>query len=179
MKATNNRRSRRRLWIGVLLLLPGVWLLCSGISYAVSTRVYMIPSASMSPTLRPGDRVGVQIRGFQAPKRGEIWVFHMPPASGTAPTIEAAKRVIGLPGETVEVANGSVLINGQPLDEPYLAAPIAYVLPPVTLGSNEYFMLGDSRNASLDSHVWGPLPGDYLVGPIKMRVWPMKRIGGL
>ena len=73
------------------------------------------------------------------------------------------KRVIGLPGETVEVRDGLVFINGEPLDEPYIAEPPRYTYGPVTIPEGQYFVLGDNRNLSNDSHEWGLLePGAHL-----------------
>jgi signal peptidase I len=179
VRGTNGLLRRRRAWVVCLALLVVGWLVWSltKSALAVPNRLYVVPSGSMSPTIRAGDRVAVQAYSNARPKRGEIWVFRMPPSSRQAPNI-ALKRVIGLPGERVEVANGQVLIGGQPLSEPYLAAPTSYSMPPLTLGPDEYFVLGDSRNSSHDSHVWGPLPADHLIGPVKARVWPMQRIGG-
>jgi signal peptidase I len=133
----------------------------------------MIPSASMSPTLAPGDRILVDTRRSRLPERGEAWVFTMP-GGGTI-----LKRAVGLPGETIEVAGGRLLVNGQPLSEPYIAAPMAYTLPPVTLKSDQYFMLGDNRNASHDSHVWGPLNRQSLIGRVDYRCWPAGRFSPL
>ncbi len=172
------RRSRRRrvLVLGLGLFLCG-WLVWSFKTFALPTRLYMIPTGSMAPTLRAGDRIGVAENSWSQPRRGEIWVFQMPLPSGQKPN-KAVKRIIGLPGETVEVANGRVLIDGQPLAEPYLTTTMSYALPAVSLGRDEYFVLGDNRNGSHDSHVWGALPADHLIGPVKMRVWPVGRIGG-
>ena len=172
------RRTRRRKVILIgLLLLPAAGLLVSGASRAVSIRAYNIPSGSMAPTLKAGDRVGVQTKPSDLPKRGEVWVFRMPPAAGTPG--EGVKRIIGLPGETVAVAGGVVLIDGVALSEPNIPGPISYEMPPRTLKPGEYFVLGDSRNSSHDGHVWGPLPADHLVGPVTMRYWPLRRVGGL
>jgi signal peptidase I len=143
-----------------------------------SVRAYSIPTSSMAPTLKAGDKVGVRIDGWSRPRRGEVWVLRMPPASRKAPSL-AVKRIIGLPGETVEVASGRVLIDGAPLEEPYGPGPIGYAMPPLRLGPDEYFVLGDNRNASFDSHAWGPLPADHLVGPVRVRYWPPGRVGGL
>jgi signal peptidase I len=154
------------------------WVAWSVVSFATSLRAYSIPTGSMAPTLKPGDRVGVVTQPRNGPGRGEIWIFRMPPASKLTGS-QGAKRVIGLPGETIEVAGGRVLINGVPLDEPYLTQPMTYSMPPVTLGPCEYFVLGDSRDKSHDSHIWGPVPADHLVGPVKVRYWPIGRAGGL
>jgi signal peptidase I len=170
------RRARRgwMIWPSVLLAAWVVWWFGS---LATSLRAYSIPTGSMAPALKPGDRVGVVTRPRSGPRRGEIWVFRMPPASNLSGS-EGAKRVIGLPGETVAVAGGRVLINGVPLREPYLTSPMTYTMAPVDLGDGEYFVLGDSRDKSQDSHVWGPVPGECLVGPVKMRYWPIGRAGG-
>jgi signal peptidase I len=174
MDNVDPRRRRKRLW---LLLIPclaaGLWSSWDAVSFATSLRVFVIPSASMSPTLVPGDRICVESRRSSPPKRGELWVFTM--SNGST----AIKRVIGLPGETVQVADGRVSIDGTPLEEPYLATPMSYTMPPVHLGAGEYFMMGDSRNTSNDSHVWGPLPEERLIGRALYRCWPAGRLGEL
>ena len=177
-RAFHTDLARRRFGVLVLLAFAGAWLVWASKTNAIPNRVYLIPSASMNPTIRAGDRVGVSTIGNTLPNRGEIWVFRMPLSSGSAPN-EGVKRIIGLPGETVEVRAGHVLIDGRPLSEPYLGVPIAYEMPPLVLGRDEYFVLGDSRNSSHDSHVWGPLRRDHLIGPVKVRYWPPRRIGGL
>ena len=169
--------TRRRAAVVLLVVIPLGWLSVAGVSKAVTVRVYHIPSGSMAPTLKAGDRVGVQTRPGRAPARGEVWVFRMPRASGSAG--EAVKRVVGLPGDTVEVKAGVLLVNGLPASEPYLTGPMTYTMPALKLGPAEYLMLGDSRNASHDGHVWGPLPADHLVGPVALRYWPVRRLGGL
>jgi signal peptidase I len=171
------RAARRRFGVFLVAAFLCAWLFWASKTDAIPTRVYLIPSASMAPTIRPGDRVGVATLGGTRPKRGEIWVFRMPIASGNMPS-EAVKRIVALPGETVEVKAGQVFIDGRPLREPYLPSSIGYEMPPLELGGDEFFVLGDSRNASHDSHVWGPLPGSHLVGPVKVRYWPPGRIKG-
>jgi signal peptidase I len=168
------RFRRRKTW---LLLIPflaaGAWFASSAVIYATSIKVYLVPSKSMSPTLAPGDRICVDTRRGFTPKRGELWVLSTPKGW------TAVKRVIGLPGETLEVAGGKVLIDGHAPAEPYLAGPISYTMPPVRLEAGQFFVLGDSRNASNDSHVWGPLEGGRLIGRVDFRPWPPSRIGGL
>ncbi|MDR3633405.1 MAG: signal peptidase I [Isosphaeraceae bacterium] len=174
--AARRRRATRGfvLWPSALLAAWVVWWVAST---ATSLRAYSIPTGSMAPALKPGDRVGVMTQPRNGPRRGEIWIFRMPPASKLTGS-DGAKRVIGLPGETIEVVGGRVLINGTPLAEPYLSGSMTYSIPPVTLAPGEYFVLGDSRNNSHDSHVWGPLPANHLVGPVKVRYWPIGRAGG-
>jgi signal peptidase I len=168
------KRFSRRAW---LLAIPGLvlatWLAWSGVLYATSLRLFLIPTTSMAPTLTKGDRIAVDTRGGGNPRRGELWVFTMP--NGAA----GVKRVIGLPGETIEVKGGQVLIDGKALAEPYLSTPPSYTLARVTLGPEQYFLLGDNRNASFDSHVWGPAPRKLFIGRVEFRPWPPSRIGGL
>jgi signal peptidase I len=155
------------------IVAASLWLAASAIAYATSVRIFKIPSSSMSPTLAPGDRICVDTRRSHLPERGEVWVFTMP-GGGTI-----VKRAVGLPGETIEVTGGQVLVNGQPLSEPYIKSPMSYTLPPITLEADQYFMLGDNRNASHDSHVWGPLNRRSLIGRVDYRCWPAGRIAGL
>ncbi len=174
MKTRFPRKLRRR-WLLVLVpvLAAGAWYTLGAVTYATSLRLYTIPSGSMSPTLAPGDKVCAELAPRTPPKRGEIWIFNSPTGSAFV------KRVIGLPGETVAVAGGKVTINGRPLDEPYLSGTPSYTMPPIQLAADEYIMLGDSRNASNDSHVLGPVPARELIGRALYRYWPTTRLGGL
>jgi signal peptidase I len=168
------RGRRHKIW---LLLIPlvaaGLWFAWSAATYASTLRLYVVPSVSMSPTITPGDRVCVEPRRGNEPGRGEVWIFQMP--NGQV----FIKRVIGLPGESVQVSGGRVLIDGKPLAEPYVAAPMNYSLAPVRLEAGRYFVLGDNRNASNDSHLWGPVPRSQLLGRVQFRPWPPSRIGQL
>lgn len=172
-------RARRRWMAAALavLLLGGIAGRRS-LAHIASARTYVIPTASMLPTLRPGDRLEADDAGGADPRRGELWIVRGPARlfPGGGPLV---KRVVGLPGETIAVANGTVLIDGRPLAEPYLAAPPAYTMPPRPLGLDEYFVLGDNRNASNDSHLWGPAPRRSFLGRARLRFWPPARLGGL
>ncbi len=172
----HRRLKRLALVVGLLLLLvPPAWPHAVRLS---SMRVFMIPSASMSPALKPGDRITVELNPPAAPRRGEVWLFEMPPAPGAGTSTSVVKRVIGLPGEVIEVRSGKILVNDRELAEPYLAKLGTYSLKRRVLGRDEYFMLGDNRDASADSHVWGPLPAELLRGRVQVRIWPPPRLGG-
>ena len=112
---------------------------------------------------------------FNPPQRGDIVVL-WPPSSSDRPYI---KRVIGLPGETVAIKDGVVTINGVPLDETYTKAPPSYVMAPRKVGPGEYFVLGDNRNNSSDSHLFGPVPADHIVGKAWLSYWPAAEFGPL
>jgi signal peptidase I len=179
MAETNGlRKIGRRGWLFWVVMGGLAWLIATAATAVSSVRAYSIPTSSMAPALKPGDRIGVDIRPRRRPRRGEVWVFAMPRQSGSTGTT-AVKRVIGLPGETVEVRDGTVVINGRPIAEPYLTGPVPYAVAPVKLGPGEYYVLGDNRGTALDSHVWGPLSADALIGPAKLRYWPLRRVGGL
>ena len=141
-----------------------------------------IPSESMSPTLKTGDRLVIEkvIYKFQTPQRGDIIVFH-PPAKlrvfGYEQNQAFIKRAIARAGETVAVKGGVVYINDQPLAEDYIAAPPQYDLQPVTVPKGQLFVMGDNRNNSNDSHVWGFLPTENVIGHAVFRFWPLPKIG--
>jgi signal peptidase I len=171
------QRRRRRWSVRLLLILVPflgltLWYASFAVSYVANHRLYFVPAASMSPTIAPGDRIAID-RSASSPRRGEIWTFSVP--NGTT----LVKRVIGLPGETIEVSGGRVLIDGKPISEPYLTAPMTYAMPPLTLGPDEYFVLGDNRNASNDSHIWGPIGKSRLIGRAELRYRPGGGIAGL
>jgi signal peptidase I len=135
---------------------------------------FRVESISMEPNLEPGHYILVDKVSYLLgdPRRGDVVVFQYPLATEK----DYIKRVIGLPGETVAIANGVVSVNGQPLDEPYVAATPNYAST-WTLGADQYFVLGDNRNNSSDSHVWGPLERKYIIGKTLLIYWPPKMWG--
>ncbi|MBD2580287.1 signal peptidase I [Oscillatoria sp. FACHB-1406] len=143
---------------------------------------FEIPSGSMNPTLQIGDFVFVRRDPAYRPQRGDIVVFRAPDVAlkpeerrNKRKQIYFIKRVIGLPGEDPSVSEWRVYINGQPLKEPYLAAPPGYEIDPPPIPANAYFVLGDNRNESIDSHVWGYLSDRAIVGRAYKIYWPPQR----
>jgi signal peptidase I len=109
-------------------------------------------------------------------QRGQVVVFFKTPTRTEDALI---KRAIGLPGDTIELRDGAVLVNGVPLAEPYVnGAPTlcGSYCEPFTLAPNEYFLLGDNRANSLDSRSFGPIPADQLVGRVVLRYWPIDQV---
>jgi signal peptidase I len=134
----------------------------------ISARI-RVDGDSMVPTLISGEYVVVNRLSYRLgnPHRGDIIVFHFP----RNPAEEYIKRIIGLPGDVIEVMDGSVYINGQPLDERYLDVKVNYS-GKWEVPQDQLFVLGDNRNNSSDSHDWGTVPMDYVVGKAVMVYWP-------
>jgi len=135
---------------------------------AISARV-RVDGLSMNPTLQHGEYVLVSRLAYKTghPERGDIIVFSLPLDQSQ----DLIKRVIGLPGETVSIHDGKVLINGRPLQEPYIAQSPLYN-GEWTVGDNQLFVLGDNRNDSKDSHQWGLLPIENVIGKALLIYWP-------
>jgi len=102
------------------------------------------------------------------PRRGDVVIFEYPKDISR----DFIKRVIGLPGETVEIRQGKVYINGQLMPEPFGPNPGSYSAPPVTVPAGEVYVMGDNRNNSSDSHIWGPLPINLIIGKALASYWP-------
>jgi len=137
----------------------------------------IIPTGSMLPTIQLQDRVMVNkfIYYFKEIQRGDIVVFDPPDVLNSDQ--DYIKRVIGLPGETVEIRNGRVYINSCPLVEPYLAEPMNYEYGPVVVPDDALFVMGDNRNNSFDSHRWNAwLTRDHIKGKAFLIYWPIKEI---
>lgn len=148
------------------LILAGILFLVINV---ISARI-RVDGTSMEPTLQNGQFVLVNKVAYRlgAPARGDVIVFHYP----RDPDQEYIKRVIGLSGDKVEIVSGRVYVNDQMIEEPYIAAlpnygPESWVVP-----QNALFVLGDNRNNSSDSHTWGPVPMEYVVGKAFIVYWP-------
>jgi signal peptidase I len=139
---------------------------------------FFVQGQSMEPNFENGDYLIVDEISyrFQDPQRGEVVVFRYP----QNPSLRYIKRIIGLPGETVEIKNGVITIyqgnsNREVLDESNYLSPILQTPGDLrmTLNENEYFVLGDNRLASYDSRRWGILPQKNIIGRVFFRAWPL------
>jgi len=131
---------------------------------------YRVVGRSMEPTLENDQFLVVNKLSYRLhePQRGDIIVFRDPNDESR----KLIKRVIGLPGERVEVRNSQVLVNDYPLEEPYISSPPHYSLAAQLIPEGQYFVLGDNRNNSSDSHSWGPVPDHEIVGKAWVSYWP-------
>jgi signal peptidase I len=143
-------------------------------------RTFYIPSGSMIPTLQVRDYILVNefIYRFKEPERGDIVVFRPPPEAGAGDK-EYIKRVIGLPGDTLEVRDGYVFIDGEPLQESYIAEPPDYYIEPMKIPQDSLFVMGDNRPSSADSHIWGFLPRENVIGKAILIILPPQRVRAL
>jgi signal peptidase I len=138
----------------------------------------------MEPTLSPGDRIVVEKLSYRwrVPQAGDIVVFHTPlplQAIGYAPQQAFIKRVIGTPGQVVAVQGGQVYIDGQPLTERYIAEAPHYDLEPIRVPDGTLFVMGDNRNNSNDSHLWGFLLRANVIGRANLCFWPLDHLNWL
>jgi signal peptidase I len=147
---------------------------------------FIIPSSSMYPTLQIDDRILVEKSAKYRSKPGDIVVFKVPSAAKKfdleieADNIEFfVKRVIAIPGQTITVKNGKVYVDRMPINEPYIAESPKYQWPTEIVPEGYYCVLGDNRNNSFDSHVWGFLPAKNVVGQAYKIYWPPERIKAL
>jgi len=144
---------------------------------------FFVKGQSMEPNFENGDyllvdEISYRLGGIE---RGDVIVFKYP----NDPSQRYIKRVIGLPGETVQIENGKIAIfseeEGIYLDESeYLSS--AVFTPgsvPITLAEDEYFVLGDNRSSSADSRLWGPLAKEYIVGRVFLRAWPLNALAAI
>jgi signal peptidase I len=140
---------------------------------------FYIPSESMVPTLRVGDRVLVNkfIYRFTEPQRGDIIVFR----SVEGDNEDLIKRVVGVPGDKIAVRRGKLFVNGEPQKEPYVNKkyPDRSYFAPKTVPKDHVFVMGDNRANSRDSRFFGPVPDENIEGEAFLRFWPLHRFGSL
>ncbi|MDK2822149.1 MAG: signal peptidase [Clostridia bacterium] len=137
---------------------------------------FWIPSRSMEPTLLINDRIIVTRFSywFNEPQRGDVVVFKYP----LDPKKDYVKRLIGLPGEKIQIINSKLYINDILVEESYLPEGLKFGdFGPIQVPEGNYFMMGDNRNNSSDSRVWGFVEEDLLIGKAQFIYWPLGRMG--
>jgi signal peptidase I len=144
----------------------------------LTVQSYTVVMSSMEPNFQEGECIMVNKVCYRSsgPQRGEVIVFNPPPPNDES-RYPFIKRVIGLPGDTVEIRDGKVFVNGTALQEEYIMAPPNYTMPATEVPENEYFVLGDNRNNSSDSHTGWTVPRDNIIGRAWFTYWPPSKWG--
>ena len=175
-KAKSNRKKQGYEWLILVAASLAVALVVRGFLI----QAFYIPSESMVPTLVKNDRVLVNKLSYKLHDvhRGDIVVFKAPPGAATAQVKDLIKRVVGLPGETIEGRNGSIFINGKPLDEPYLSPDVrSRDFPPEKVPPDKIYVLGDNRQDSRDSTFFHAVDEGAIVGRAFVKIWPLNSLG--
>ncbi len=174
------------LFFGMRQIIPSVLVDGRSMVPSLEDRQHLLVNRILYWHLNIG---GTQRYLFHPPQRGDVVVID-PPVQTSEPYI---KRLIGLPGDTIRIGEcatvqGSlpackVFVNGIALNEDYIAQPPAYTFPPdgrpLQLGPDQYFVLGDNRNASSDGHIFGPITSDRIIGKAWLSFWPLRDLGFL
>lgn len=162
-------------------------LLLLALTAGVSMRTAHVRGASMDPTLADGQILVIESASYRitSPRRGDVVVVHVSDEQWLLAGLTGGryvKRVVGLPGETLAISQGTVLVDGVPLDEPYVRLRSAAAttqthtvvqdVPAVVIPADAYYVLGDNRGASDDSRTWGPVPESAVLGRAASVVWP-------
>tara|TARA_Y100001968_G_C19451246_1_gene768784 strand:+ start:804 stop:1394 length:591 start_codon:yes stop_codon:yes gene_type:complete len=146
-----------------------------------------IPSGSMLPTLQIQDKILVEKirprlnKSFKRHLNRQTLIVFRPPElltkTGYDKNSALIKRIVGTEGDEIAVHDGILFINKQPINEPWIKEPISYEMDPIIVPKDSLWVLGDNRNNSLDSHLWGPLDEEKVIGTAFLRYWPLKKIG--
>ncbi len=179
--ASDRDPARVRVW-------RAVWELLHDFSIAVLfcfflitfvAQAFRVQGTSMEPLLGDGDRIVVNkfVYRFQPIERADVVVFWYP----RDPSVSFIKRIVGLPGDLVEIRAGRVFVNEKPLPEGYLPEGFRDEgsRSPIRVQKGHYFVLGDHRRSSNDSRTWGEVPQKYIYGEAVFRFWPLSRLGAI
>lgn len=156
--------------------------------YLFFMQPHQVNGQSMEPTFLSGEYVLTDKVSYQTgkPQRGDIVVFHAPEAAGcpAGTGCDFIKRILAVPGDSIAVGDNEIIVNGQTLPEPYIppenitqAGEFTRGGREVYLGDDEYFVVGDNRQFSSDSRVWGPISKSDIVGRAFLRYWPLDQVG--
>lgn len=173
------RGNRTLRWIIEVVVIVAAAFVLALLVQQFIVKPFAIPSPSMEPTLVEGDRVLVNrlVYHFRSPEPGDVIVFHPPDRPGSDPFI---KRVVAVGGDTVAVHNGVLWVNGVAQAEPFIKEhPILEDFPEITIAPGHVWVMGDNRNNSGDSRVFGPVSEDAIMGEAFAVYWPLSHLGGL
>ena len=169
-------------WKGLI-----IWILIAFLLRWQAIEPRWIPSGSMLPTLQIEDRILIEKITPRINQKlnkhlslNTIVIFQPPKIleeAGYGDGSALIKRVVGLPGDKIEVKNGKLYRNEKEIYEPWIKEPIQYEMKEMRVPDYSLWVLGDNRNNSLDSHIWGALPEKNLIGTALARYWPLKKIG--
>ena len=159
-----------REFLAILVLAIAIFFLIQAV-----VQSSIVVFGSMEPNLHSGQRLLISkvVYKFHEPERGDIIVFPNP----NNPDEDYIKRIIGLPGETIEIKGGVVYINGSKLDEPYIKDPPSRPFPEQEIPEDSYFVLGDNRNNSTDSRTGWTVPLESIIGKAWLSTWPPSEWG--
>jgi signal peptidase I len=165
------RTKRSRRWLGGV---AQVLALCA-IFYLCLFNLSVVRGSSMAPRIHDGDRILIDHLSylFHGIERGDIVVLKYP----LDPSVDYIKRVIGLPGDEIDIERGDVRVNGVLVAEPYVGTNDFLARVHVKVEPAHYFVLGDNRPRSCDSREFGFVPAEYVRGKVELRVWPPSRVG--
>lgn len=151
--------------------------LLSIVGYLCIFNLSVVRGSSMAPRIHDGDRILIDHLSyvFGEVQRGDIVVLKYP----LDPSVDYIKRVVGLPGDDVVLEDGEVWVNGQRIDEPYVAQADPFARVRVHVKPAHFFVLGDNRPRSCDSRDFGLVPQDYIRGRVEVRIWPPERLGSI
>lgn len=171
-----NEKKENSIWEFIKVVVISVAIVLPIRAYIAQP--FIVSGASMEPNFHDGEYLIIDelTYAFRAPERGEVIVFRYP----LNPSEFFIKRILGLPGEAVEIKNGKIFINGEVSPESYISAEIEKDTLPnlkAKLGENDYFVLGDNRPKSSDSRFWGALPKGKIMGRVLLRLWPVAKAG--
>ena len=183
MTSTGSKKNQNQnSWKGLL-----VWILIALLLRWQAVEPRWIPSGSMIPTLQIQDRILIEKitprlnNKLNKHLNLNTIVIFIPPKilteAGYSDGSALIKRVVGLPGDKIEVTNGKLYRNEKEINEPWIKEPIQYEMEAINVPEYSLWVLGDNRNNSLDSHIWGALPEKNLIGTALARYWPLKKIG--
>ena len=185
MTSTGSKKNQNQnSWKGLL-----VWILIALLLRWQAVEPRWIPSGSMIPTLQIQDRILIEKITPRLNHKlnrhidlNTIVIFKPPKIlteAGYSNGSALIKRVVGLPGDKLEISQGKLYRNDVEINEPWIKEPIQYEMNSIKVPDDSLWVLGDNRNNSLDSHIWGPLPERNLIGTALARYWPLKGIGAI
>ena len=173
-----NKKARLKHWLFDWLETIAVAFVLALIIRAFFIQVFWIPSSSMEPSLDIKDRIVVNkvAYHFREPRRQEVVVFREVAPAGS-PKRDLIKRLMGLPGEVLEIKDGIVYVDGERIEETHPMNQDFSDFGPITVPTEHFFVMGDNRPASADSRFWGFLPRKNLIGSAFLRIWPRVKFG--